>query len=259
MELLNTIFKKEICRIRISRWWYSTALLSGASWCTASRSASLPVQLQATRLCKRVINIAKKITGSSLPSPGRLLTWAETASAPGNHLFDLMSSGKRYRSLKSTTNRFYYSVFPWSRIKYEVSQTHRMNVLPFYCYLVVFRCHFILDSVSISCSMFITIIKGWIWEYVDFSNLPHVIRIALNYHVVSYDQLTLQFGFMLIFLPYHAFGDVSPSSVPPGELHPPPGPAPAVPSATLQTAWCAWLPLLWISGWVSGPFSSCPP
>ena len=72
------------------------------------------------RALQRVINTAQKITGCSLPSlediaSSRYLSRAgniiKDSFHPSNYLFDLLPSGRRYRSHKSRTNRLRDSFF----------------------------------------------------------------------------------------------------------------------------------------------------
>ena len=70
---------------------------------------------------QRVVRTAEKIIGCPLPSlldiyNSRCLSRAQNivkdTSHPGHHLFDLLPSGRRYRSLRSRTNRFRDSFYP---------------------------------------------------------------------------------------------------------------------------------------------------
>ena len=71
------------------------------------------------RALQRVINTAQKITGCSLPSLEDIASSGYLSRAgniikdsfhPSNHLFDLLPSGRRYRSHKSRTNRLSLSL-----------------------------------------------------------------------------------------------------------------------------------------------------
>ena len=73
------------------------------------------------RALRRVINTAQKITGCSLPSlediassryHSRAVNITKDTSHPGHHLFDLLPSGRRFRSLRTRTNRLRNSFFP---------------------------------------------------------------------------------------------------------------------------------------------------
>uniref|UniRef100_A0A3P9MQB6 Reverse transcriptase domain-containing protein n=1 Tax=Oryzias latipes TaxID=8090 RepID=A0A3P9MQB6_ORYLA len=70
---------------------------------------------------QRVINTAQKITGSPLPSLEDIASSRYTSRArqiikdshhPNHHLFQLLPSGRRYRSHKARTNRLKNSFFP---------------------------------------------------------------------------------------------------------------------------------------------------
>ncbi len=83
--------------------WYSS--------CTAADKKAL----------QRIINTAQKITGCSLPSLesiarshylSRAKNIIKDTSHPGHHLFNLLPSGRRYRSLRAKTTRLQNSFFP---------------------------------------------------------------------------------------------------------------------------------------------------
>ncbi|KAF7653031.1 hypothetical protein LDENG_00088520 [Lucifuga dentata] len=70
---------------------------------------------------QRVIKSAQQIIGTQLQSLEdiykiRCLRWAtdivKDSSHPGHHLFTLLPSGRRYRSLKTHTSRFQNSFYP---------------------------------------------------------------------------------------------------------------------------------------------------
>ena len=85
---------------------------------------------------QRVINTAQRVIGCPLPSleeisNTRYLSRASNiirdCAHPGHHLFDLLPSGKRYRSLKTRTNRLNHSFFPTAiRILNGPKYTQRM-------------------------------------------------------------------------------------------------------------------------------------
>jgi len=72
---------------------------------------------------QRVINTAQKIIGCPLPSLENISiscclrgtkAIVRDPSHPAYPLFDLLPSGRHYRSVKSHTNRLTYSFFPWA-------------------------------------------------------------------------------------------------------------------------------------------------
>ncbi|KAK5892697.1 hypothetical protein CesoFtcFv8_013051 [Champsocephalus esox] len=72
---------------------------------------------------QRVINTAQRIIGCPLPSLEditrsrclrRTSSILKDSSHPARHLFDLLPSGRRYRSLKARTSRLTNSFFPWA-------------------------------------------------------------------------------------------------------------------------------------------------
>ena len=75
------------------------------------------------RALQRVINAAQKIVGCPLPSledisSSRCLNRARNiikdSSHPAHHLFNLLPSGRRYRSIRARTTRLTNSFFPWA-------------------------------------------------------------------------------------------------------------------------------------------------
>ncbi len=84
------------------------------------------------QLLQRVVNAAQKIVSCSLPSvedlfSSRCLSRAaalKDPSHPGHHLFELLPSGRCFRSIKSQTNR----LLPESHSRTEHSQTLTLTV-----------------------------------------------------------------------------------------------------------------------------------
>ncbi len=83
----------------------------------AGSSAGDKISLQ------RVINLAQKIIGCPLPSleeisSTRCLKRAGSivsdSSHPAHHIFDLLPSGRHFRSIKTRTSRLRDSFFPWA-------------------------------------------------------------------------------------------------------------------------------------------------
>lgn len=76
---------------------------------------------QTKKKLQQIVNKASKIIGKSLPSVDSLYTYRTVKRAkkiisdpshPANHLFQLLPSGRRYRSLSTKTKRFINSFFP---------------------------------------------------------------------------------------------------------------------------------------------------
>ena len=87
----------------------------------------------------RIVHTAGKIVGSDLPSLDSIYAerltkkaWkiAADASHPGCHLFELMPSGRRYRSLKTRTSRYRSSFFPQAvnALSDLMSRTHQSRL-----------------------------------------------------------------------------------------------------------------------------------
>lgn len=75
------------------------------------------------RALQRVINSARKIVGCRLPSLrdisgscclNRARNIIKDPSHPTHHLFDLLPSGRRSRSIRARTTRLTNSFFPWA-------------------------------------------------------------------------------------------------------------------------------------------------
>ncbi len=76
---------------------------------------------QDCKALQRVVRLAERISGSALPSlqviylkrcKSRAAKITKDSNHPGNHLFILLPSGKRYRSMMAKTERLRRSFFP---------------------------------------------------------------------------------------------------------------------------------------------------
>ncbi len=76
---------------------------------------------QDCKALQRVVRLAERISGSTLPSlqgiylkrcRSRAAKITKDSNHPGNHLFLLLPSGRRYRSLMAKTERLRKSFFP---------------------------------------------------------------------------------------------------------------------------------------------------
>ncbi len=76
---------------------------------------------QDCKALQRVVRLAERISGSTLPSlqgiylkrcKSRAAKITKDSNHPGNHLFRLLPSGRRYRSLMAKTERLRKSFFP---------------------------------------------------------------------------------------------------------------------------------------------------
>ena len=99
--------------------FYRATIESTLSYCITAWYAGCSAADK--RALQRVINTAQKITGCSLLTlediaSSRYLSRATAIltdnSHPSNHLFDLLPSGRRFRSHKTRTNRLRDSFFP---------------------------------------------------------------------------------------------------------------------------------------------------
>ncbi len=72
---------------------------------------------QDCKALQRVVRLAERISGSALPSlqdiyKSRAAKITKDSNHPGNHLFILLPSGKRFRSMMAKTERLRRSFFP---------------------------------------------------------------------------------------------------------------------------------------------------
>ncbi len=76
---------------------------------------------QDCKALQRVVRLAERISGSTLPSlqdiylkrcKSRTAKIIKDSNHPGNHLFILLPSGRRYRSMMAKTERLRRSFFP---------------------------------------------------------------------------------------------------------------------------------------------------
>ncbi len=76
---------------------------------------------QDCKALQRVVRLAERISGSALPSlqdiylkrcKSRAVKITRDSNHPGNHLFCLLPSGKRFRSMMTKTERLRRSFFP---------------------------------------------------------------------------------------------------------------------------------------------------
>ncbi len=76
---------------------------------------------QDCKALQRVVRLAERISGSTLPSlqdiylkrcKSRAAKIIKDSNHPGNHLFHLLPSGKRFRSMMAKTERLRRSFFP---------------------------------------------------------------------------------------------------------------------------------------------------
>src|SRR4029434_3013735 len=81
---------------------------------------------------QRVINPARKVIGCSLPPfediyKTRCLRKVHSilrdSSHPGHHLFELLPSGRRFRTIKAKTDRLRNSFYPRAVIALNIAQT----------------------------------------------------------------------------------------------------------------------------------------
>ncbi len=113
------VLKKNCLNVKLLEIFYRSAVESLLTYCIAVWYCSCT---EAERKgIQRIINTAQKIIGCPLPAlkqlyNSRCLSRAQNIekdhSHPGSHFFKLLPSGRRYRCVKSRTNRLKDSFFP---------------------------------------------------------------------------------------------------------------------------------------------------
>ncbi len=114
---------RQLRKFRVSpailKTFYSGAIESVLTQCTSvwyGNSSN-----QDCKAMQRVVRLAERISGSTLPSlqgiylkrcRSRAAKITKDSNHPGNHLFHLLPSGRRYRSLMAKTERLRKSFFP---------------------------------------------------------------------------------------------------------------------------------------------------
>ncbi len=102
---------------------------------------------QDCKALQRVVRLAERISGSALPSmqdiylkrcKSRAAKILKDSTHPGNHLFCLLPSGKRFRSMMAKTERLRRSFFPQAiRLLQDSLLTvkHSYSHHPYCCYV----------------------------------------------------------------------------------------------------------------------------
>ncbi len=105
---------------------------------------------QDCKALQRVVRLAERISGSALPSlqvtylkccKSRAAKIIKVSTHPGNHLFRLLPSGKRFRSMMAKTERLRRSFFPQAPkhkpsliITYKIfTEKHPYSHHPYFC------------------------------------------------------------------------------------------------------------------------------
>ncbi len=106
---------RQLRKFRVSpailKMFYSGAIESVLTQCIWYGNSSN----QDCKALQRVVRLAERISGSALPSlqdKSRAVKIIKDSNHPGNHLFRLLPSGKRFRSMMATTERLRRSFFP---------------------------------------------------------------------------------------------------------------------------------------------------
>ncbi len=111
---------------------------------------------QDCKTLQRVVSLAERISGSALPSlqvtylkrcKSRAAKILKDSNHPGNHLFCLLPSGKRFRSMMAKTERLRRSFFPQV---IRLLNTNSVSVLCYF-YLTFFFLHCPLSGPDLIC------------------------------------------------------------------------------------------------------------
>ncbi len=127
---------RQLSKFRVSptilKTFYSGAIESALTQCISVwYSNSLN---QDCKALQRVVRLAERISGSALPSlqdiylkrcKSRAAKILKDSNHPGNHLFCLLPSGKRFRSMMAKTERLRRSFFPRPSGSLTQTQFHK--------------------------------------------------------------------------------------------------------------------------------------
>ena len=118
LYFLRTLSRNNITQ-RLLGSFYRASIESILTYCICIWYTSCTVAQRKT--LQRVINTAQKIVGCPLPAledlhGSRCLKKSQNiikdTSHPGQSLFEMLPSGRRYRSIKARTNRLKHSFYP---------------------------------------------------------------------------------------------------------------------------------------------------
>ncbi len=114
---------RQLRKLRVSpailKTLYSGAIESGLTQCISVWYSNATIQ--DCKALQRVMRLAERISGSALPSlqdiflkrcKSRAVKIIKDSNHPGNRLFILLPSGKRFRSMMEKTERLRRSFFP---------------------------------------------------------------------------------------------------------------------------------------------------
>ncbi len=114
---------KQLRKFRVSpailKTFYSGAIESALTQCSSVWYGN--ASIQDCKALQRVVRLAERISVSALPSlqdiylkrcKSRTVKIIKDSNHPGNHLFFLLPSGKRFRSMMAKTERLRRSFFP---------------------------------------------------------------------------------------------------------------------------------------------------
>lgn len=118
LHFLQVLKKNNLCR-KLLVTFYRSAIQSTLTYCLTVWHAGCSAADK--KALQRVVNTAQKITGCPLPSlqdisNTRYLSRAKQivsdCSHPDHFLFDLLPSGRCFRSIKARTSRYINSFYP---------------------------------------------------------------------------------------------------------------------------------------------------
>ncbi len=167
---------------------------------------------QDCKALQRVVRLAERISGSALPSlqhiylkrcRSRAAKILKDSTHPGNHLFCLLPSGRRFRSMMAKTERLRKSFFPQAiRLLNKNSQDPLLtvNIITFsslllyvhyheqpVCTSLLFTLLFIKSQYTVFCFLFLYILLFFLHILLFFCTSHCLLHISLSFaHLIVF-------------------------------------------------------------------------
>uniref|UniRef100_A0A8D3DB29 Reverse transcriptase domain-containing protein n=1 Tax=Scophthalmus maximus TaxID=52904 RepID=A0A8D3DB29_SCOMX len=194
-------FLRVLRRNKLLVTFYRSSIESVLTFCISVRYSQC-TEADRNKL-QRVINTAQKITGYPLPSlkdiyTSRCLSRADRitrdSSEPGFYLFDLLPSGRRYRSIRTRPSRFRDSFFPnaITTLTLPHARTHTHTHTHIYGQCAIWEmCNYgqftIITSITIRLNSICTIMRSRQRHLIDiyfylhnFIRIPFLLTVLLK-------------------------------------------------------------------------------
>ncbi len=169
---------------------------------------------QDCKALQRVVRLAERISGSALPSlqdiylkrcKSRAVKILKDSNHPGNHLFCLLPSGKRFRSIMAKIERLRRSFFPQAIRLLNANSTlsHNIYMTQFNVYTLGTTMFAHSSCTSLFIILFIKSTVYCIAHFISLHILPLIFVFSYFYFILTYIyiySLVLCFIFVLIFL-----------------------------------------------------------